>query len=158
MFFSKFSDEHPIPFTYFILFNAWCILPCLNKDDDDDDDDGDDIEIAPPEQSLPSSGDPLKVATTIASLHYLLWEMMKTTHTTWAVTAEDNVLFFFLILFWCTGNINSFHKIFVKFYSRTSHKWAPKMSCLCGRLWEVVVYKNWDYMYTGSKFGLISIW
>ena len=24
---------------YFILFNAWCILPCLNKDDDDDDDD-----------------------------------------------------------------------------------------------------------------------
>ena len=25
---------------YFILFNAWCLLPCLNKDDDDDDDDG----------------------------------------------------------------------------------------------------------------------
>ena len=25
-----------------MLFNAWCILPCLNKDDDDDDDDDDD--------------------------------------------------------------------------------------------------------------------
>ena len=28
-----------------LVFNAWYILPCLNKDDDDDDDDGIDNEV-----------------------------------------------------------------------------------------------------------------